>query len=97
MRKTASAGRGANDNVRTETQPQAQPHLQTEAKVVQLEQYRVERLNESVAGVRSRLGELRRARVKAELSAGCLLRELAALQRELRDCRMRMTQGGMLE
>lgn len=95
MRKTASAARDATEGLQTGTQPQAQ--AQTETNVVQLERYRAERLDDSVSAVRHRLSELQRARIQAELSAGRLLRELAALQRELRDCRARLIQCGVLD
>ncbi|MCF7995805.1 MAG: hypothetical protein K9L88_13305 [Chromatiaceae bacterium] len=95
MRKTASAAQDATEGLQTGTQPQAQ--AQTETNVVQLERYRAERLDDSVSAVRHRLSELQRARIQAELSAGRLLRELAALQRELRDCRARMIQSGVID
>ncbi|MBK5929840.1 hypothetical protein [Halochromatium salexigens] len=99
MRKTASAARGATDCLEMGTQPQAQAQTQTqtEAKVIQLERYRAERIDASVSAVRHRLIELQRARIQAELSAGRLLRELAALQRELRDCRARLIQCGVID
>lgn len=90
MRETASTTRGPNDGAQVRTQLQAQ----TEAKVIQLEHYRAERL---VSAVHRRLSELQRVRVQAELSAGLLLRELAALQREVRDCRARMVRSRVLE
>ncbi|MEA1053186.1 hypothetical protein U5801_25750 [Lamprobacter modestohalophilus] len=93
MRETASAVRGANDDQATGRQLQKG----SKAKVVQLDQCRAERLDESVSAVRHRLSELQRARVQAELSAGRLMRELAALQCELRDCRARMIQGGVID
>jgi len=93
MRKTASAAWDATEGLQTGTQPQAQP----ETNVVQLERYRAERLDDSVSAVRHRLSELQRARIRAELSAGRLLRELAALQRELRDCRARMADCSVLD
>ncbi|MEA3641914.1 MAG: hypothetical protein VBE63_18535 [Lamprobacter sp.] len=88
MRQTASAARDATETLQRGTQLPAQ--AQTETNVIQLERYRTERLDESVSAVRHRLSELQRARIQTELSAGRLLRELAALQRELRDCRARM-------
>jgi hypothetical protein len=90
MRKTASAARRAKEGVQIGTQLKAR----TVAKVVQLELYRAERV---VSAVRRRLSELQCGRVQAELGAGRLLRELASLQRELRDCRARMIQSGVLE
>lgn len=86
MREIASAVCGASNDQPTGRQPQAG----SEAKVVQLDRCRAERVDESVSVVRRRLSELQHARVQAELSAGRLLRELAALQRALRDCRARM-------
>ncbi len=88
MREIASATRDVIDGLQTFKQPQAQTEMET--NVVQLERYRAERLDDSVSAVRQRLSELQRARIQAELSAGRLLRESAALQRELRDCRERM-------
>ena len=93
MRESASAARGASEDQPTDRPRQAQ----TEAKVVRLDQRRAERLDESVSVVRHRLSELQRARVHAELSAGRLLRELAALQRELRGCRARMVDSGVID
>ena len=89
MRETATAARGATDESPTGTP------ARTAANVVQLEQYRAGRLDESAAGIRRRLSELQRARAQAELSAGHLLLELAALQRELRDCRAQMVKTGV--
>lgn len=86
MREPVSAVHRANDDLEPGTQRQAQ----SEVKVVQLDQYRAAQLDKSVSLVRRRLSGLQRARVRAELSAGRLLRELALLQRELRDCRSRM-------
>ncbi len=95
MRKTASAARDATEGLQTGTQLQAQARAQT--NIVQLERYRAARLDESVSAVRHRLSELQRARIQAELSAGRLLRELAALQRELRACRARMVDCGVID
>lgn len=71
---------------------QSQPQARTEAKVLQLEHYREACLGESVSEVRRRLGELQRPRIQSELSTGHLLRQLSALQRELRACRARATE-----
>lgn len=93
MRKIATDTRNATEDLERDGQLQAQ----TNHKVVQLEHYRAERLGESVSAIRNRLGELQRSRIQAELSAGRLLRELAALQRELRECRERMAQCHLID
>lgn len=86
MREAPSAACEPNGEAQTEMQPQAR----MEAQVLQLQQYREARLGESVAEVRRRLGELQRVRIQSDLDTGHLMRELSALQHELRACRARV-------
>lgn len=59
----------------------------SDRRVVSLHEHRARGLQAAIAGVRKRLHRLRQLRVRAELSAGRLERELMELERELRTCR----------
>jgi hypothetical protein len=56
-------------------------------RVISLAAYRAQMLERAMNEIRERLHRLRQLRVRAELSAGQLQRELMELERQLRACR----------
>ena len=59
----------------------------SDSRVVSLRDHRLRSLRATITGVRKRLHRLRQLRIRAELSAGRLERELMELERELCTCR----------
>lgn len=63
------------------------------ARVIGMHEYRARRLEAAIGRIRERLHRLRQLRVRTELSAGRLERELMELDRDLRTCRQHAGDG----
>jgi hypothetical protein len=64
-----------------------------DARVIGMHEYRARRLEAAIRRIRERLHRLRQLRVRTELSAGRLERELMELDRDLRACRQHSGDG----